>query len=54
MGLIDDAAALRADIAELRALADSQPGLSADARAVALASMVSAKATLLAVETFQG
>lgn len=53
MGSQDDIDALKADIAELRALVNSQRGLSAEARVTALSAMIRAKATVLAVETVQ-
>lgn len=53
MAWFDDAARIQEEIAELRAMLDAQPGLSADARATVLSTVVSARATLLAVETFQ-
>lgn len=54
MGSLDDISALKADIAELRVIVDTERGLSPDAHLNALAAMVHAKAVLLAVETYGG
>ena len=51
MAWFDDADEIREDIVALRAALDG-PDLGADARVTALAAMVGAKTTLLAIETF--
>jgi len=49
----EDVEEIREDIAELRALLESQQGLTANTRIAALSAMMTAKTTLLAVETVE-
>ncbi len=51
MGLNQDRDNLERDIARLKALLESQPGLPAETRVTALAAVVQAEASLLAADT---
>ena len=53
MGWYEDVDEIRTDIAELSNFLDTQPGLTASTRVNAMSAMVSAKAMILMVETFE-